>query len=96
MRLPLRLFLLALLGAATQCDAAVDPGMCHTGGGIGCPWCGENCRYGRDLDPDNVGPCAIGELPGLDGPASSSSGEGVDDGSDSSGEDRDDALITGD
>lgn len=96
MRFSLRLCLLALLVAATQCDAAVDPGMCHTGGGIGCPWCGESCRYGRDLDPDNVGPCAIGELPGLDGPASSSSSEGADDGSDSSGEDRDDALITGD
>ncbi|WAS91877.1 hypothetical protein [Nannocystis punicea] len=95
MRFPLRLFLLALLGAATQCDASLDPGMCHTGNGNVCPWCGESCRYGRDLDPNNFGPCAIGELPGLDGPASSSSSEGADDGSDSSGEDQDDELITG-
>jgi hypothetical protein len=95
MRFPLRLFLLALLGAATQCDAAPDPGTCHTGGGIGCPWCGESCRYGRDLDPDNFGPCAIGELPELEGPAASSSSEGAGDGSDSSGEDPGEAFITG-
>jgi hypothetical protein len=84
-RFVVRLCVIALLGAAAQCGGPLDPLVCHAGGDDRpreCPLCGEVCRYTRSVDPANLGPCEIGELPEYVG---STGHADEDDGASSSG-----------